>query len=282
MCVRPDLESANSSRESTSSNLDRMCCAVMCCATLRSYPWKLLQLVDARITSEKKDSLINEFVKAPSCELDSWFSLPLRERLHGPSGMNKIISLLQAVADFGRATNMPLENKLSEIKAAAACGHGSPSAERVAWAGALTHMMKRHVKSGRQDRRGKRTYQQLVKDGVPIRANPCTRKRKTGSARPHILRTNIKLKTWRAQNKGASLLEVNAARHAFAAEWQRLTEVAKAEFVKDPLMDADGAVGAVDAPGVSPWQQRVGDEAPPLLEAVLPGGDSEICDSCLL
>ena len=75
--------------------------------TFQGYPWRLLQLVDPRVAPADKEILTQEFWDARECELDAWFSEPLRKALPDRAKLDgPVFELLTAVRRHCHATNM--------------------------------------------------------------------------------------------------------------------------------------------------------------------------------
>ena len=139
---------------------------------LQQFPWKLLSLVNPRVDDTVKQAVRHEFCSCPLCELDVGFSLPLRSQLRDERDLQRedVFGMLHRLARIVKSTSMDLERLLAKITASVRHNRHKPSAERVVHSGFLAQAMERHILKGGQDQR-RETVRDLVKVGVPVRAN---------------------------------------------------------------------------------------------------------------
>ncbi len=102
------------------------------------------------------------------CELDEYFSLPLRRQLEEPADQMSFANMLKQTGQFGCAANMYVENLLNDIKAATPFSRICPTFEHIAYAGGLAQLMKDFLEQGFKDCR-KEHRSDLFRSGVPIR-----------------------------------------------------------------------------------------------------------------
>ena len=99
------------------------------------------------------------------------------------------MKIIDAIASFGLATNIPLEQELKRVKCAvplAGAGTRVCTAERVRASSLLSSMLDRHVFAGFDDPRREKRADLLV-EGVPLACGQSKqRSSRKGSCRWHI------------------------------------------------------------------------------------------------
>ena len=99
--------------------------------------------------------------------------------------MDNTGELLDAIAQYGCITNMPLERLLALIRRASPKSVRKPRAVKLIAAGSLTQFMSQHKKRGGKECRGKAKRKDLLKQAVPVRLRRA-KKKAAGSVRWHI------------------------------------------------------------------------------------------------
>ena len=136
------------------------------------WPFKLFHLP---ASVGQQEALYQEFLDTPGCCLDAWVSEPLRQKLLSVSDfMARDIQLLfqELRRHSVKATNMELENLLSEAKASVPFSKRAPLSERMVYLSYLSQLLKRHLKGGGLDSRGAEGRAALLQNGVPVRQPP--------------------------------------------------------------------------------------------------------------
>ena len=142
---------------------------------LSVFPLRLFRLIDVRTSETELSDIIHDFLRGPRCCLDAAFTLPLRNRMEhcqdtgggftGDAARRVYEDFLKALAEHAPCTNMGLERLLAQFKAAATSKAGH-FAERLAWGGVLSQLMRRHLAHGHRDPRIAPTRHELAERGL--------------------------------------------------------------------------------------------------------------------
>ena len=156
-------------------------------------------------SEEEAEAIHTEFMVAPECCLDTWFSIGFRKKLRSVADFKlpHVQQILQVLSRSASATNMGLEGLLSMVKASVRSGKAGPTAEKLVYSGLLTQLMHDHKSCGRRD---SRSVSQAVRDpdGLPLDRRPGqVRKRPDQAWKGAYL-------TWCRQHPSASLEDKEA------------------------------------------------------------------------
>ncbi|CAK0796790.1 unnamed protein product [Prorocentrum cordatum] len=136
----------------------------------QSYPYRLLKLVDVRVSQAEKDALWGEFWNAPECDLDEFFSLRLRKMYPSLEAMKDDVAVTRALDTWARTTtftNMSTERLLALFKNSTPVHH--PTVERLAGTSLLTQVLASHLAAGGLDPRRAPSRKELLEAHVPLR-----------------------------------------------------------------------------------------------------------------
>ena len=146
---------------------------------IEESPYDCLQLRDSRNSIEETEALYDKLKHKHLCDLDPYFGRPIGEAQRtNPTAWDDVAEggLLDAIIEHAQGTNFMLERLLSLIRASCARGEGhKPRAARVLATGTLGQYLRRHLNHGLPDKRGKEGKQDLIKRGVNINCNKCSR-----------------------------------------------------------------------------------------------------------
>ena len=137
----------------------------------QEWPWRLLTSHIA--DTEARRELFLAFLNEKPCCLDECVAQPLQESLRAAGGIDSCMessfrSFLALLTWKLRASNMPLEGILAELKNAASKKKGKPCMERYVFTGVLHQARKAHLQRGRPDALKPSTATTLQAQGVPV------------------------------------------------------------------------------------------------------------------
>ena len=195
-----------------------------------TWPWRMLQLRNPRLSDVKLQRLRAKFFNVPSCDLDNGFSLPLRSDLTGVSDLQKgkVVRMLEKLMRKLKITNMPIENLLSQVGSASRSSRSSHSAERVCYGGLLTQMMSTFLADGAPDLR-KDSARQFQSGNVPVRAHRSLPKhpfRRQGRPREHLAWINSQVRELAGNDSSNDPSRAHARRQLFT-RWRNMNQQAR-------------------------------------------------------